>query len=152
MTAREVRLPARCIHCNAPVEGKPKKKDIYWHHPAIYLSILAALLIYVILVLVLRKKVRLYYYMCPRHKNRRRLHIAVAWLLVLGLPGLYLLGFYLQNGWFALAGVISLFAGLFYAVIFVPVLTPRKIDDYYGWFKRAHPDFLATLPTWQGPA
>ena len=48
--------------------------------------------------------------------------------------------------------MVSLLAGLFYAVIFVPVLTPRKIDDYYGWFKRAHPDFLATLPTWQGAA
>lgn len=151
VTAKEVRLPARCIHCNVPVEGKAKKKDIYWHHPLIFLSILPGILIYVILVLVLRKHVRVYYYFCREHKNRRRLHIAIAWALVLGLPGMWAIWLATPNGWLLWASVISLFAGLIYAVIFVPVLTARKIDRYYGWLKRAHPDFLATLPTWTGP-
>ena len=42
-------LPNRCVKCNVPTERR-LKRVLSWHHPAIFLSLLAGLLIYVIRV------------------------------------------------------------------------------------------------------
>src|SRR6266446_5069294 len=37
-------LPDRCVKCNAPAEGYRLKRNLAWHQPAIYLTILAGIL------------------------------------------------------------------------------------------------------------
>ena len=41
-------LPDRCVKSNQPAEGRRLRRNLYWHHPAIYLTILISLLIYII--------------------------------------------------------------------------------------------------------
>jgi hypothetical protein len=49
-------LPDRCVKCNAPAAGHRWEKRLYWHHPLIYLSLLAGALIYVVIALIARKE------------------------------------------------------------------------------------------------
>src|SRR5438270_17415 len=48
-------LPDRCVKSNQPANGRTLKRSLRWHHPAIYLALLAHFLIYVVLALVLSK-------------------------------------------------------------------------------------------------
>jgi hypothetical protein len=48
-------LADRCVKCNAPATGPRLKKKLSWHHPAIFILIFVALLIYLIVAMILRK-------------------------------------------------------------------------------------------------
>ena len=57
---------------NAPAEGYTKKFNLSWHHPALYLIVLAGVLIYVIVALIVRKTARVNIPLCPAHRAKRR--------------------------------------------------------------------------------
>jgi hypothetical protein len=95
VTSREGHLPERCVHCNTTTTLSRVKRRLYWHHPAIYLTIFVGLLIYVILALVLRKNAQVEFSVCQAHVARRRWRILIAWLLVLAMPATaFVLGTY----------------------------------------------------------
>ena len=86
-------MPDRCVKCKAPATGFRLKRQLHWHHPAIYILVLVSILIYVIVVLIVRKKAVLHVGLCETHRTQRKWTIAGCWLA-------------------ALLGVVALVAGI----------------------------------------
>ena len=149
-------LPDRCVKSNQPAHGRKLKRHLYWHHPLIYLAILACLLGYVVLVVVFQKDAVIHIGLSPERILRRRSMRLIAWILgigsillvVVGLASLRPIGAIM-----ALAGVV----GFLVAVIcehLAPsgTVSAKRITKDYVWLKGVHPDFLASLPEWPYPA
>ena len=86
VTSLNATLPARCIKCNAPAEGKPIKRKLSYLNPAVYLALLVpvfGVIVYLITALITRKTGVAMVSICRRHRFARRLVIIVSWLLVL---------------------------------------------------------------------
>ncbi|HXT58671.1 MAG TPA: hypothetical protein VN699_08545 [Pirellulales bacterium] len=148
-------LPDRCVKCNQPAYGGRLKRSLSYHHPAVYVLILAGLWVYIIVALILRHTAKIQIGICERHRNKRRRAIAMSWLLVVGGIAAIIFGLGLGNRpgatpWFALTlllgGVFAFVVGLIYAAFVVPPVAPHKIDKEYVWLKKVAPGYLAELP------
>ncbi|HET6879376.1 MAG TPA: hypothetical protein VFI31_04450 [Pirellulales bacterium] len=143
-------LPDRCVRCNAPAHGRRLKRTLSWHHPLIFLVILAGVLVYVIVALVVRKTAVVSIGMCDRHYRRRLQSMLAWWLITFGCGALLWYGISvgeLGNGGWAIALAIIIFlANLFFAVAITLPVSPAKIDDNYVWLKKICPAYLAEFP------
>jgi hypothetical protein len=149
--------PDCCVKCNAPADGYRWTKRMYWHHPALYLMILfPGLLIYAIVALCVRKSGKISVGLCPIHRAARTRNIIIACVLCFGGLAMLIGGpmmaasmrghegdVYGMGG--VIGGLVALLVGLFYTALFVPVLSPRRIDDHYVYLSRAGRPFLDTL-------
>ena len=144
-------LPRRCVKCNESTETEQLKRKLYWHHPAIYISILLSVLIYVILALCCRKKATAYISVCPRHRSARRNVILFSWLLVLGGIGAFAAGAAQESGWLMLPGVILFLGGIIFGIARGRLVFATKIDKEHVWIGGCKPEFLAEFPEWTGP-
>ncbi len=147
---RNARLPDRCVKSNQPAHGRLRRK-LQWHHPAIYLLILVALLIYVIVAIVMTKRATIYIGLSEEWFVRRRRAIATAWLMALAGIGSFVGGIALvdqhpQAGWLILLGLVLVLAGAVWGIVKATLVTPKRITDEHIWLKGVHPDFLAELP------
>lgn len=144
-------LPDRCVKSNEPANGRRLRRNLYWHHPAIYLTILISLLIYIILALILQKRARIDIGLSDRWFRKRRRGILIAWLLFLVGVVLIVVGCASSAphaGWAIPVGLaLALFAAI-YGLIAARLVVPARITNEYVWLKGVHPDFLATLPPW----
>ena len=144
-------LPARCVKCNAPVEQWLHRK-FAWHHPAIYLTILAGLFFYVVFAILLRKTADLYVPLCGVHRSKLRGTILRTWLIVIAAMAAWALAAVwdiheVGMKWlFFLIGLLTLLGGLIYGLQRWRLLKPTKIDNHFAWLKGASPEFLAELP------
>lgn len=147
-------LPDRCIKSNEPTHER-LKRSLYWHHPAIYLLILAHLLIYVIVALIVRKSAVIQVPLAKRFKKRRIRNMIIAWSIVLfGLLSL-VLGITLANGnqieplhvVLIVLFPFSLLLGALWGIFGCRVVYAKKIDDQFVWIAGASRDFLAQFPT-----
>ncbi len=146
---RDALLPDRCVKCNAPTVGRLKRK-LSWHHPAIYLIILVALLIYLIVAMVLRKTATIEIGLCDEHRAIRKRYILITWVLaLLGVGGL-VLGAMTEDATYALLGLAALLGALIFGVTMVRPVTPHKIDDRFVWLRGVNRDYLDELPQWIG--
>ncbi len=65
---RDGKLPPVCMVCGAEAE-QYVKRTFQWYPPWVIVTILVALLVYVILALVLTKKMTVYVPLCSEHRN-----------------------------------------------------------------------------------
>jgi hypothetical protein len=141
-------LPHRCVKCNAAPSEPTRKRTLFWHHPAIYFVILLNILIYIVVALIVRKKVKISPALCARHKARRRNAILLAWLGVgasLALPVAF--GNEDSVGAWILFSVL-LFAGSAIAGIFRSrILYAKRIDAIEARLGGASEEFLDSLPS-----
>ena len=149
---KNVELPGRCIKSNAPATQR-LKRSLYWHHPAIFLSILISLLIYIILALVLRKAAIVHIGLSDEWFARRRRAIVVGWLTALSGIALSVVGIASIDRseilpWLILVGIFMFFFGLIWGLVRARMVSPARISDEYVWLKGVHPGFLADLPEW----
>ncbi|MFO0959177.1 MAG: hypothetical protein U0800_17395 [Isosphaeraceae bacterium] len=148
-------FPDRCVRCNAPAEGYRLRRNLSWHHPLIYLVLLANLLIYVIVALAVRKTAQFDIPICRVHRAKRRNAILIAWGLVLASFPLGIgLGQVLPDdmvGLAFLAGFGLFLGGAIYGTAAAPPVVPAKIDSYDAWLKRVCPEFLMGLPEYEAP-
>lgn len=150
IVSRGAELPDRCVKCNAPAQAPKLKKKLSWHHPAIYLLILVALLIYFIVAMILRKTATVEIGLCEEHKSKHRRNIAVTWVLLgLGVLG-FITALVVEESNFLLLGILLLLAGVIYGVAALRILTPAKIDERFAWLKGANKDYLDELPQFPG--
>lgn len=151
-------LPYRCVKTNGEADLLLRRK-LSWHHPLIFLSICAGLLVYVILALVLRKTADIRVPICHEIRQRRLIAIAAGWLV--GLCGLGILfgGVALGENnpqWQAYVGLIFLatlivsVTGIVICARIANIVTPARITEKYVWLKGVHPDYLEPLPDWPG--
>jgi uncharacterized membrane protein YhaH (DUF805 family) len=146
-------LPNICIKSNQPAQGR-LKRNLYWHHPAIYIAVFVSPLIYVVLALVLRHRAVIEIGLSQEWFSRRRRAILIGWLTV--LAGLAVLIAVLaldisrhpMPGWAILAGLVVAVVGAIYGLVAARMVAPTKITNNYVWLKGVHPAFLAPLSEW----
>ncbi|HKO61445.1 MAG TPA: hypothetical protein VJV03_09815 [Pyrinomonadaceae bacterium] len=147
--SRDAELPPRCVKCNVPTHLKLKRK-LSWHHPALYLIILVALLIYLIIALIVRKSATIEIGLCDEHQAKRRRNVLIT--TALGIVGLF--GFVLAAGFddgiYLLIGFVALIATLIYGIAVARVVAPAKIDDRFVWLTGVNKQYLSELPQWPG--
>jgi hypothetical protein len=144
-------LPARCVKSNMPADRR-LKRNLYWHHPAIYLSILISILVYIILAVVLRKSATIHIALSEEWFARRRRVIFISWLLSLGSIGTFFTGVALvEQDWavalLALSPLVFL-VGILWGLIGARMVVAKRISDEYVWLKGVCPEFLDGLPHW----
>ncbi len=124
-----------------------------WHHPAVYLAILANLLIYIILALCLQKKATIHIGLSDEWFARRRRAILIGWSVVLLSIGLALFGLVNSErsdayGWLVVTAFPLLIGGAIYGAVASRMVVATRIDATYVYLKGACQEFLATLPQW----
>lgn len=147
--SKDARLPDRCIKCNQPTQGR-LKRNFTWHHPAIYLLLLAAWLIYLIVVMVVRKRATVELGLCDEHRQKRWRNILIMWgLLLLGFV-CFVLAVAAEDGSPALLGMLFIIVGVIFGIVAARVVVPSRIDDRFVWLKGINKDYLDLLPQWPG--
>jgi hypothetical protein len=143
-------LPPPCVKCGAPA-SKTVTKLFSWHHPALYLLILAGLLIYVIVALIVRKSIKLSVPLCARHAQKRSTAVMLAWVIpVIGVADAFILpNLGMDGGVVALITVACLLTGLIiWAIVSYPI-RPKSIDQYQGVFTGCAEAYLQQFPPWR---
>ena len=144
-------LPDRCVKCNAPANGDRLRRSLSWHYPAIYLVILAGLLIYVIVALCVRKRAKIDVGICQAHRSRRRRGILAAWLVCLaGVIAIFVGSIRATLVVLIPVGSLMLLASLIMGVVISSIVSTKKIDDNYVWLKGVNYEYLAQLPPVHG--
>lgn len=141
----EAALPARCVKTNESVEDKPITKTFYWSHPAWALLILVNLLLALIVIMIVRKKCRLSYYLTrtQKAKQRNRMLIAIGSLLV-GLVGG--LAAVVNEYWIIACIGLGLFLlGLVLIVAWSGPIKITKMRNGEFWIKGCDRTFLDSL-------
>jgi hypothetical protein len=142
-------LPLRCVKCNAFTTGRLTRK-YSWHHPALYLILLVALLVYLIVAAILRKRATIEVGLCEDHQAKRKYAILTTVLLVLlGLGG-FALAIAIEDGTPAFIGFLLLVTSLIFGLFATRVGYPTKIDERFVWLKGFSKDYLETFPSWPG--
>jgi hypothetical protein len=94
---RDSTLPARCVACgNIPTE--PWVKITFsWHHPGYY-CFLVSPIIYVVVALIVRRRIKLSVPLCKAHKSIRTKRLWIATILLVGcIPLPTIFGVYVGN-------------------------------------------------------
>ena len=143
-------LPPRCVKCNEAAELPIKQRKFYWHEPWIYVFAITCLLIYALVCLVARKQAVLGPGLCPVHRKRRWLGIALGWggsLLALFL--MFLGGTY---NYFALLviGLVLFLGAILAGFLLSRLIQPARIDPDFVRLKGCGRPFLDSLPQFHG--
>lgn len=146
---KEALLPDRCVKCNAPTTDRLKRK-LSWHHPAIYLTILASILVYFVIALVLRKSATVNIGLCDDHAKARRQSLTITWILgILGVLCFPVAGVF-EDVIIMLVGILLLLATAIYGTVTLRVVVPTRIDNQFVWLKGINPNYLQEFPEWHG--
>lgn len=144
-------LPARCVKSNMPADRR-LKRNLYWHHPAIYLAVFIGVLVYIILAVVLRKTATINIGLSEEWFARRRRAIAMGWLLALGSIGAFSFGVARADQdwsvWLIGLSPLVFLVGALYGLIGARMVVAQRISDDYVWIKGVCPDYLDGLPNW----
>jgi DNA-directed RNA polymerase subunit M/transcription elongation factor TFIIS len=153
---KDAQLPYVCIKTNRPADAW-MRRNLYWHRPWIYLLILLSVWMYIIVALIVRQSAKIQVPLCRERIARRRWTIAAAWLAVVGGIVMMIIGFASGNnrpsdGLVALIliGVFVSLAGAIAGAVLARIVVPARITKEYVWLKGAHPDYLASLPPFEG--
>jgi len=141
-------LPPFCVKCgNRPVD--PWTKITFsWHHPGYYFFLISPI-IYVIVALIARKRLKVAIPLCQPHKAIRRTQLWIAAVLLLGcIPLPVAFASYVNNeaadGLAAILGLCMFIVGLF-LLFFASPLRPTSISSSSAHLKGACPEFLAKV-------
>jgi len=146
-------LPRRCVKCNSPADQPTKVRNVYWHHPGLYLLLLLNVIIYAIVAAVVRKRAAVGAGLCIEHKKRRRIAMTFAWTGA--LSGIVLMFFAMGSSagaWGALLGVLLILGSCIGGLIFARVVYARKIDKTHVHLRGCGTAFLDSLPPFPGRA
>jgi len=142
--------PDRCLRCDAPANGYRLRRRLRWHHPALYILIFGAMLLYLILALVLSKHATVDFALCADHVRRRR-------NLMLGGLGIFLfaltllvVAFSYDYAMIGLSAVLLFFAAIIWLIIAYKVVTVKRIDDRYIWLTGLDEKYLVQFPPLAG--
>ena len=126
----EASLPRRCVKCNGEADEPTKQRTLYWHPGWVYLLLFVALLIFIIVAIVTRKKAVVDPGLCREHKRARVNAIATAWVgvfVAFSLPFMFAGTEYIGPAIWAC--VLLLIAVIVYAMVHGRVVYAKRIDD-----------------------
>ena len=146
---KDASLPDQCVKCNAPAHGFKLKRKLSWHHPALYVVILVAWIIYLVLAVALSKRATVFLGLCTEHVTRRRNFLIAGWIMfALGLIA-PVVAFSNDYPGLGLLGILLLFVSIFWLVFANRVVTVKKIDDRLVFLNGIDSQYLAQFPAWQ---
>jgi hypothetical protein len=150
---KQAQLPDVCIKSNQPTQGYRLKRSLSWHHPGVYLALVAGVLIYIILAMILRKQATIYVGLSEEWIRKRRNAMIVSWCSFLGGTAIAIASLAFDAPgrhveWGFIVGFFVAVIGGIYGLIAARLVAPKRITDEYVWLKGVHPDFLAALPAW----
>ena len=146
---KDASLPDQCIKCNAPAHGFRLKRNLSWHHPALFLVIIVAWLIYLVLAIALSKRATIFIGLCPDHVQRRKNLLIAGWgMLAISLIGAFVAFNYEYVG-VGLLGLLLFLVSIFWLAIVAKTVKVKKIDDRYVWLNGIDTNYLAQFPTTQ---
>lgn len=141
-------LPSFCVKCGNPPADPRVRLTFSWHHPGYYILLISPI-IYVIVALIARKRVKVAIPLCQPHKSIRKKRLWIAAVLLLGcIPVPAMFASYVSN---EAADNLAVFLGLgmFIAglcfLAFASPLRPTSIDSSSAHLKGACPEFLARI-------
>jgi hypothetical protein len=147
-------LPGVCMVCGAPADVR-KSKNFSWYNPLAYLGLLAGLVPFLIIALVLTKRMTVRVPLCQQHQShwsKRTLWVLGTFLAAMAVGiGAFA---YMANqqppnddaGWVCLACVGLLFVWLVAAAIIQSsAIRPTEITDTSITLTKVHPDFVEAL-------
>ena len=134
-------LPRYCVKCGEPAVDY-RKRSFYWHSPWLYLLILLQMIIYLIVALIVRRQGQHQVGLCAAHQRQRRHFMLMAWLSPLPL----IAGFVLETATTVLLGSLAFFVMLFWGLIGMRILKPRRITRELAVYGGVSPRLLARLP------
>ncbi len=143
-------LPNRCVKCNGPTDANHIRFKMAWHSPVAYFGLLLGLIPYIILAIVLQKKLTVDVSVCGHHRRRRRNAVWMAWLGAVAAFVLMILGGASlrqpASGMSIVAGFALLIFSIFYGVLAFRIIWPKRIDGQRAWVKGVCREYLATFP------
>lgn len=145
-------LPDRCIKCNFPANGYRLERNLAWHPPVWYLTLLISPLLYILVALFVRHKAKIQVGVCEQHRVQRSRAIAFSWVAILG--GLVLIvggASWIDSDWVAIpvvVGLIMIVSGIFRGLIKAQFVTTKSIDEHHVWLSKVDPEYLNMLPVW----
>ena len=145
---KQAQLPNRCVKCNEPTP-RTLKRNLRWHHPAIYILIFGGVLFYVILALVLSKTATINVGLCETHAAARKRDMVITWMLVLLSFGISYFALASDVMGFLLLGVAVFLGAVIYGVVKTRVVAPQKIDDHHVWLTGLNSQYLEQFPEWR---
>ena len=159
---KEAELLDRCLKCAAPAEGYRDRfsRTVSWHRRIWFLLLFIYWPLYLIAYFIVRHRARLTVALCPLHRRKRARAITVAWLCsIVGVGSMIVVMMMPVHETITdppppfafFAGLLLFFVGLVVGVNGSKVLVPKRIDRDFVWLSRVSPDYLATLPEWNGP-
>jgi hypothetical protein len=144
--AKDASLPDYCVKCDAPANGFRLKRNLSWHHPALFLVVIVATLLYVILAMVLRKRAIVYLGLCRKHNEKRRNFLIVG-VVTLAVSLALIFG---AIAWdypaVALLGVAGILASAIWLAFVARVVIVKKIDDQFVWLNGINENYLSRFP------
>jgi Zn-finger in Ran binding protein and others len=144
--SKDASLPDYCVKCDAPANGFRLKRNLTWHHPALFLVLLLAWILYLILAIVLRKRATVYLGLCRAHYERRRAFI-IAGFVTLAVS---FASIFAAIAWnypaFWLLGVVGLIASAIWLAFVARLVAVKKIDDQFVWLNGINEDYLSRFP------
>lgn len=162
VTPPQIMLPQCCIICGKD-PARRYEKTFYWSAPIWALTILIGVLVYLIIVLIVRKKGIVNYGLCAEHATKRSrgmyiltLSIVLSIITMIGLPiATIIMGEEniipkqagpLSASVFFLIGLIALIVLIAMSNRIVPGLKPRYINNYMMKLHGCGQPFLEPLP------
>jgi hypothetical protein len=145
---RDAVLPPRCVKCGNLPADPWLTKTFSWHSPGLYVLLVSPIL-FLIVALIVQKKIKLSVPLCATHKSIRKKRLWLSAILLLGcIPIPVALATYVGNDE---AAALSVFLGLgmFLAGAafhgYASPIRPAHIGSGSAEFKGACKDFLANL-------
>ncbi len=164
VASSSARFPSRCVKSNEPTDNRVQT-NFSWCPPwIIVLLFICNLLVYLIVAAIMTRRIRLEYGLHQRLVTKRYIHIAIgvgillSSIIFFAMAAAALGG--ADRGDPSIAGIVLMIigfmmlpAGAMYSMYVGRAVAPVYIDSNkeHVWLKGAHPDFLATLPLWDGP-
>ncbi len=142
-------LPPRCVKCNAPTDRPHKRFRMTWYSPLAYLGLLLGLVPFVLIVLLIQRKLVLDVGICEEHRHRRRLGIVVGLLGSAMGFGLIVLGLVQFTESMALpfcSGLALIGVSLVFCIRMTRIVWPKHIDKRFAEVHGVCPEFLDALP------
>jgi hypothetical protein len=123
------------------------EKNFAWHHPGLYVLLISPL-IYVIVALVVQKRMKVRVPLCAQHAQRRSLLVTLAWVLPsIGIADAFVLPrFNVDGGLVALICVGLIIAGIVLWAVASNPISPKFIDATRGEFTGFCETFLQQFP------
>lgn len=143
---KDASLPDHCVKCDGPANGFRLKRRLSWHHPALYLLLLMAWLIYLILALVLRKQATVYVGLCQKHYQRRRNLLVVGWTALAIFFIAIVAGIASDYGGIAVLAFFGFVLSIVWLAFVARTVIVKKIDDQFVWLTGINEKFLARFP------